>query len=136
MLKKYLVMSLIALVFNLAGGGLLFAQTREDAKNAELTAKIKTKVAKFGAGEKSKVKVELRNETKLKGYISAIETDSFTVTDKKTGATTKVDYAQVKKVNRPGLPVGAKIAIVAAIAVPAIVLLRIYLILCKNEGGC
>ncbi|HVE57715.1 MAG TPA: hypothetical protein VNB22_12855 [Pyrinomonadaceae bacterium] len=136
MFKKYLVGSLIVLMFNLAGGGLLFAQTREDAKSAKLTAKIKTKVAKFGTGAKSKVKVEFRNQnqTDLKGYISAIDDDSFTVTDKKTGATTKIDYAQVKKVNRPGLSTGVKIAIAAAVAVPVIILLRIYLIYCHNEG--
>jgi len=138
MFKKYLAMSLVVLMFNSAGGGLLFAQTREDDKNAELTAKIKTKINKFGTGEKSKVKVEFRNQnqTNLKGYISAIDNDSFTVTDKKTGVTTRVDYTEVKKVNRPGLSTGVKIAIVAAVAVPVIILLRIYTIICNNEGGC
>ncbi|MEP6901505.1 MAG: hypothetical protein ABJA66_07120 [Actinomycetota bacterium] len=135
MLKKYLVLSLIVLMFNLAGGRLIFAQTQDD-KNAKLTQKIKTKIAKFGTGKKVKVRVELRNQIKIKGYVSAIDDDSFTVTDKKTGTTTKVDYAQVKKVSRSGLSTGVKIAIIAAVAVPVIILLRIYMIICNNEGGC
>jgi uncharacterized protein HemX len=137
MLKKYLVMSLIALVFNLACGGFLFAQTREDDKNAELTAKIKTKVAKYGTGEKSKVKVELRNQTKIKGYVSAIADDSFTVTDKKTGTPTKIEYAQVKKVmNDNGLSTAGKIGIAVGIAVPVAILLTIFGIRYCNESAC
>ncbi len=135
MFKKYLVLSLIVLVFNLAGGGSVFAQTKDD-KDAELTQKIKTKIAKVGAGEKSKVLVELRNQTKIKGYVGAIDDDSFTVIDKKTGSSTKVDYGEVKSVSRNGLSTGVKIAIVAAVAVPAIILLRILQIRCNNEGGC
>jgi len=137
MFKKYLVMSLIVLMFNLAGGRLLFAQTQDDDKSAKLTAKIKTKVAKYGTGEKAKVKVELRNQTKIKGYISTIEDDSFTVTDKKTGTATKIEYAQVKKVmNGSGLSTTAKIGIAVAIAVPLTVLLTLFGIRYCNESAC
>ncbi len=135
MLKKYLVLLLIVLVFNLAGGGPVLAQT-QDAKNAKLTQKIKTKITKFGTGEKAKVKVELRNQIKIKGYISAIDDDSFTVTDKKTGTTSKIDYAQVKKVNGSGLSTTAKIAIAIGIAVPATILVTIFSIIYCNERGC
>jgi hypothetical protein len=126
-------MSLIVLVLNLAGGNAVFAQT-QDNKNVE---KIKTKIAKIGTGEKSKVRVELLNQTKLKGYVSAIDNDSFTVTDKKTGTATKVDYAQVKKVmNGYGLSTAAKIGIGVGIAVPVAIVLTIFGIYCSNEGGC
>ncbi len=137
MFKKYLVMSLIVLMFNLAGGRLLFAQTQDDDKSAKLTAKIKTKVAKYGTGEKSKVKVELRNQTKIKGYISTIEDNSFTVTDKKTGTATKIEYAQVKKVmNGNGLSTAGKIGIAVGIAVPLAILLTIFGIRYCNESAC
>lgn len=135
MFKKYLVFALIVLTFNFAGGRLVFAQTQSD-KDAKKIQKIKTKVADYGTGEKSKVKVELRNQTKIKGYISAIDDDSFTVTDKKTGSTTKVDYAQVKKVSRNSLSTGVKIAIAVGIAVPVTVILTIFGLIYCNEQGC
>ncbi len=135
MLKKYLVLSLIVLVFNFAGGGSVFAQTQSD-KDAKKIQKIKSKVAKYGTGEKAKVKVSLRNQTKIKGYISAIEDDSFTVTDKKTGTTTKVDYAQVKDVSRNNLSTNAKIAIALGIAVPVTIILTLFGIYYCNESAC
>ena len=135
MFKKYLVFALIVLTFNFAGGRLVFAQTQSD-KDAKKIQKIKTKVADYGTGEKSKVKVELRNQTKIKGYISAIENDSFTVTDKKTGSTTKIDYAEVKNVNRNNLSTTAKIAIALGIAVPVTIILTLFGIYYCNEQAC
>ena len=133
--KKYLAMFLIILLFNFAGGRVVFAQT-QDVEDAKLAAKIKTKVAKYGTGEKSKVSVGLRNQTKVKGYISAIDDDSFSVTDKKTGQTTKIAYVQVKKVNRPGLSTSAKIGIAVGIAVPVAIILTIFGIRYCNEQAC
>ena len=135
MFKKYLVFALIVLTFNFAGGRLVFAQTQSD-KDAKKIQKIKTKDADYGTGEKSKVKVELRNQTKIKGYISAIENDSFTVTDKKTGSTTKIDYAEVKNVNRNNLSTTAKIAIALGIAVPVTIILTLFGIYYCNEQAC
>ena len=136
MFKKYLVLSLIVLVLNLACGGAIFAQTQND-KDAQLIQKIKTKVAKYGKGEKAKVKVELRNQIKIKGYISAIDDDSFTVTDKKTGVATKVDYAQVKKVMKGnGLSTTAKIGIAVAIVAPIAIILTLFGIRYCNEFAC
>jgi hypothetical protein len=133
MFKKYLVMSLIVLMFNFAGGRLLFARTQEDDKSAESTAKIKTKVAEYRTGEKSRVRVQLRNQTKIKGYVSTIEDNSFTVTDKKTGTATKIEYAQVKKVmNGKGLSTAAKIGI----AVPVAIILTLFGIRYCNEQAC
>jgi len=136
MFKKYLVLSIIVLVFNSVGVRLVFSQTQDD-KSIKLTEKIKTKVTKIGVGEKSKVRVELRNQTKVKGYISAIDGDSFTVTDKKTGATTKIEYAQTQKVMRgDGFPRGATIGIIAGLAVTATILLVIFGKRYCNEAAC
>ncbi len=136
MLKKCLVLLLVVLVFNFAGGRLVFARTQND-KSAKLTQKIKTKVAKFGTGEKAKVKVELLNQTKIKGYISAIDDDSFTVTDKKTGAATKISYADTKKVmSGNGLSTAAKIGIAVGIAVPVTIILTLFGIQYCNEQAC
>lgn len=130
MFKKYLVLLLIVLMFNLVNARLSFAQTQDS-----LTQEVKTKVAKIGTGEKAKVKIELRNETKIKGFVSAIESDSFTVTDKKTGSTTKIEYSQVKKVSRDRMSTGAIIAIAGG-AAAATVLLLIYRAIYCNEQAC
>ena len=63
------------------------AETGVDARIAQ---QARVSVLKLGTGERARVEVKLRDETKLKGYISAAGADSFTVTDKRTGASTVV----------------------------------------------
>ena len=55
----------------------------------------------MGVGKDAKVEVKLRDNTKLKGYVSGVEEDSFTVTDK-TGIERTVAYADVAKVSKQG----------------------------------
>jgi len=87
------------------------------AKEMLRAAKVKAEVQKRGIGEKSRVKAKLVNEAEVKGYISKIEEASFAVTDKKTGQTTTMLYADVQKIQGPGLSKGVKIAIVAGVGV-------------------
>jgi hypothetical protein len=87
-------------------------------------AKIKAKVQERGTGENSRVKVKLANGTEVKGYISKVEEESFTVTDRKTRQTTTVPYAEVQKIGGPGLSTGGKIALVA-VGVAVVVLVVI-----------
>lgn len=76
-------------------------------------AKVRTKVQNRGTGKNSRVRAKLVNGTEVKGYISKIEEASFTVTDKKTGQTTTIPYADVQKIRGPGLSKGGVIALVA-----------------------
>jgi hypothetical protein len=87
------------------------------------TAKVKATVQKRGIGEKSRVKVRLRNKEEVKGYISKIEDASFDVTDKITGQATTILYVNVERIQGSGLSKGAKIGIIAgaAVAIVAIV---------------
>jgi hypothetical protein len=80
-------------------------------------AKIKAKVEKRGTDEKSRVRAKLVNGAEVKGYISKIEETSFTLTDKKTGQTTTVPYADVQKIRGPGLSNGNKILIGVGVGV-------------------
>jgi len=48
-------------------------------------SKAKREVQKRGAGERSRVKITLRNQSEVKGYISQIGPDSFQVTTKRAG---------------------------------------------------
>jgi hypothetical protein len=85
------------------------AQTQETPQ----AAKTKAKVQKRGIGKKSRVRAKLLNGTEVKGYISKIEEAPFTVTDKMTGQTTTIPYADVQKIQGPGLSKAAKITLVA-----------------------
>ena len=61
----------------------------------------RSKVEKLRAGN-SKVEVKLRDKTKIKGYITAVDQDSFTVSDSKTGTTQTVAYREVSDVKKSG----------------------------------
>ncbi len=75
------------------------AETDVEARRAQ---QARVNVLKLGTGERARVEVKLRDETKLKGYVSAAGADSFTVTDTKTGASTVVAYDDVMGVKKAG----------------------------------
>ena len=115
MFRKLLTLVLVVLVLNLTGVKLAYADSKEE-KQARFAEKIKTNVLKLGTGESTRVKVKLRDQGKLEGYISEAGADTFTVTDRKTGVATTVAYPQVKSVQGNNLSTGAKIAIGVGIA--------------------
>ena len=63
--------------------------------------KARISVAGMGVGRDARVEVKLRDNTKLKGYVSAVEEDSFTVIDK-TGTARTLAYADVAHVSKQG----------------------------------
>ena len=84
--------------------------------NTERSDKAKAEVQRRGVGEKSRVKVKLRNNGgEVKGYISHIDETSFQVTDQKSGQVSTINYADVQKIGGRGLSTGAKIGIASAI---------------------
>ncbi len=135
MIKKYLSFTLCCLLLVTANSSIIFAQTRTDSP--ESTAeKVKANVLKRGASDKKRVKVKLLNGTQLRGYISRTGDDSFDLRDSKTRQTTSVNYSDVAKVSgswSKGTKIGMAVA-VGAVAVVAVVLLRILSIYCNNEG--
>ncbi len=74
----------------------------------EPAAKAKGEVQK--RGERSRVKVTLRNQSEVKGYISRIDTDTFQLTDRKSGQVITVAYRDVTRIRGGGMSTGAKIA--------------------------
>ena len=117
MIKKYLSIVLIGLLVFSANTSLIFAQT-----NTADAEKIKADVMKRGTNEKKSVRVKMLNGTKLKGYISQIGEDSFTLTDSKTKQPTVIAYRDAAKVEGRGLAGGAKIGIIVAAAAGATLL--------------
>ena len=122
MFKKLVALSLVALLLNLAGVTSVYASSKEE-KQARFAEKVKVNVLKLGTGESARVKVKLRDKTKLEGYISAADGEGFTLTDTKTGMATKIAYPQVKSVKGNNLSTGVKVAIGAGAAAVIIFLI-------------
>jgi hypothetical protein len=115
MFRKLVTLLLVVSVVNLAGVRLAYAESKEE-KHARFAEKVKANVLKLGTGESTRVKVKLRDQSKLEGYISDASGDTFTITNRKTGVATTVAYPQVKSIQGNNLSTGAKIAIGAGIA--------------------
>jgi hypothetical protein len=114
MFKRILVVVLVGLLVNMVS--VKGAETgSKKEKQARLTEKVKKDIAKLGVGADARVEIKLRDNTKLKGYVSNIEEDSFVVVDAKTGVATSVAYPQVKQVKGNNLSTGVKIAIGVAV---------------------
>ena len=137
MIKKCLCFTLICLLSLIASSPIVFAQTKTD-NAASSTAKIKAFVIKRGTGENKRVQVQMSDGTKLKGYITQSDDDSFTLVESKTKQSTTIAYGDVAKVKNR-LSKGDKFALAiigGAGAAAAIVLGSFIFIRCKNEGGC
>ena len=137
MIKKCLSLTLIYLLLITANFSLVSAQTQTD-KNSSSTTKIKAIVAKRGTGENKRVNVKMLNGTKVKGYISQADENTFTLVDSKTKQSNAIAYGDVSQVKNR-LSKGDKIfigVVIGAAAVVGIVLVSIISIRCKNEGGC
>ena len=115
MFKKLLSLSLVALLINLTAVPLVYAAAKEE-NEARFAEKVKASVLKLGTGEAARVKIKLRDKTKLAGYISVADDEGFTVIDSKSGIATTIAYPQVKSVQGHNLSTGAKIAIGTGIA--------------------
>ena len=115
MFKKLISLYLIALLINLASVTPAYAASKEE-KEARFAEKVKASVLKLGTGESARIKIKLRDKTKLAGYVRAADDEGFTVIDSKTKISTTIAYADVKSVQGNNLSTGAKIAIGVGIA--------------------
>ena len=132
--KNYLSLALLALLIHMVNAAPAFAKSKAE-KEVEFAGKVKAGIAKLGTGPEARVKLKLRDKTKLEGYISEAGEDSFIVTDAKTGVATVVTYPQVKTVKGNNLSTGEWITIGVLVGV-GVVLLSVLLKRCRNEGGC
>jgi len=112
---KSLLSAALAVVLLAVGSLPVFAQT-VDASNAE---KIKAVVARRGVNEKKRVRVKMLSGVKMKGYISQIGDDSFTLAISKTRQPVVIAYRDVSKVESGGLSGGARVGIIVGAAVGA-----------------
>ena len=118
--QKSLSLTLIGtLLYALLAVPAFAATSTPEEKEAARVAKIKASITKLGTGPEAKIKIKLRDETKLSGYVSEAGADSFTIADPKTGAATEVPYPNVTQAKGKNLSTGAAIAIGIGIGVGA-----------------
>jgi len=123
MFKKVCSLVLAGLMLQAAAIPAFAATSAEkEAKRAE---KVRTQLAKLGTGSDARIKLILRDKTKLAGFVSEAGASTFAVTDR-AGKTTTVEYGQVSKAQGNNLSTGAKIAI--GVGIGAGVTLIIFLI--------
>ncbi len=121
MLKKYLSIVLALLLANV-----LFAVSAQ----AQTVEQMKLKVARLGVGEKARAIVQLKDGTKIKGYISEARDSEFVIRDRQTDTPRIISYQDVVKAEKSGghstarniaigvgIGVGAVLAVLAAIIV-------------------
>jgi len=125
MLKKIYSAILAALLLQAAALP-AFAKTNAE-RDAQRAEKVRTQLSKLGTGADALVSLELRDKTKLEGYLTETTSDSLTVTDRE-GKSTTVPYRDVKKARGNNLSTGAKVAIGVGIgaAVTLIILWSLY----------
>lgn len=134
MFKKFTSLVLVALLAIPLAQLQATAASPNTEKDARLAEKVKTGIAKLGIGPGARVKLKLRDKTKLAGYISGIEEEYFVVTDLDTGHATAVAYPNVVQVQGNNLTTRTKIIITAAIV--AGVIITLYLVRGAFCDGC
>ena len=114
---------LLILVFGVFGGSAAWAQTNDSTK-------IRNKLIDYGTDRK--VAVTMRDKTVVKGKLTSIGTDTFTVTDGKTGNVQTISYGDVAKVKRTSI---TKWIVIGAVAGVGAVLLLTLNSRCRSEGN-
>jgi len=104
-------------------------------RDTDAAAKARLRVEKLGVGSDARVEVKFLDGTKLKGYVSAKEQDSFTVTDRKTGASSVVRYAEVSEVKKSGGGLSTKSWIIIGSAITGAVVTGIIVKPALCDGG-
>jgi hypothetical protein len=120
MLKKLLSVVLVGLLIATINVSAVHAVSSDD-KEARFIAQVKESIARLGTGVNARVEVKLRDNTKLKGYVSEAGEDSFIIVNAKTDMPVAVPYPQIKQVKGHNLSTGGKIAIGVGIGVGVLV---------------
>lgn len=133
MLKRTVAIIISGILISTAlGFQLVHAQT---AKAAQFTEKARADVLRRGTGTDARVEVKLRDNSKVKGYISEAGQDSFTVTDSKTGTSKTLNYADVSQVKKQGGGLSTRTWIILGAVAAAVVVVGIAVKPAVCDGG-
>src|SRR5258707_2881204 len=122
MSKKIIVYALAALLVNLVCVSSGAMANPSKSKEQVQVEKLKADIIRLGTGPDARIKIRLRDKTKITGYVSEAGESSFVVVDAKTGQPTSIPYPQVGQAKGNNLSSGAKLAIVLAVLVGVLIL--------------
>jgi hypothetical protein len=80
-------------------------------RKEQLAERVKAAVGKLGTGPEARVKIELRNGTKIRGYISEAKGNEFVVVQSGTDTITSVPYAEATAIKGHNAKTGAEVSI-------------------------
>jgi hypothetical protein len=121
MFRRTLVSLLVGVLLTTAlGFRPVYALAKDETQTVE---KVRADIAKVGIGKEARVKLKLRDNTRLEGHILQTAEDSFTIVDSTTGNSRIVAYSDVTRVSKRGngLSTMTKVLIGAAIAAGVVV---------------
>lgn len=121
MLRRSMILTIFVLFLNLVLSPSVWASGNTE-KGIKLAEKVKTNISKLGTGANARIKLKLKDGTKIKGYISEVSEDSLVVQNEKTGLSERIAYTSVKQVKGNNLSTGVKIAIGVGIFILVIVI--------------
>jgi hypothetical protein len=121
--KTTIAVVLVLVLLPLACAEPAFAGGKE-AKQVELARRAKEGLTKLGTGPEARVKLTLRDKTKLEGYVSQV-TDTHVVVTDAAGTATMVPFPDVAQVHGNNLRTRWKVVIAAAIVTGIIITLYI-----------
>jgi hypothetical protein len=108
MCKKALAIIMTVFIINLVCVSSVRAQKKEISAD-----EAKAEIAKLGTGPKAVVRVTLKDNKKVQGWLSFAGEDHFTLTGEKSGALTDIKYSDVTRVKSLRPSKGALVAGVA-----------------------
>ena len=131
-MKSCLSVALAILLLPLASVEPAFAGD-DEVKQAQFVERVRAGITQLGTGPEARVKLTLRDRTKLEGFVSPVSDTDFVVTDV-AGNTTTVQYPDVTKVNGNNLRTRWKVVIAASIV--AGIIITLYIVRGAFCDGC
>lgn len=108
------------------------ATTSKAEKEVRRVEKIKANIQKLGVGTESRIVVKLRDKRTIAGHISAINDDTFVITEAKTGAATTIPYPAVTAAKGSNKALWITLgAVGVGVLIVWLTIIRPY---CNNEG--
>jgi hypothetical protein len=101
------------------------AKTEKETPTIE---QVRASVLRVGTGKNARVEVKLKDNSKLKGYISQAGADSFTVVDLKSGTPSTIAYADIVQVKEKGNGLSGRTKFIIGASVAAGVGIVLYVI--------
>jgi small nuclear ribonucleoprotein (snRNP)-like protein len=117
------ILKTFPLVFVLLLAPLVRVANAQQPASTPQAERIKTDVDKRLANKKERVTVKLQNGAEVKGRIAQAGSNTFTVSDAKSGRQTEIAYADVAKLKGRGLSKWAKVGIVTGIGIGVVVII-------------